>query len=121
MSYEDNSIAEIMHRIGKNEIFLPAIQRKFIWHHQQIISLFDSIMRGYPIGTFLFWSVEPKSLKEYTFYKYLPYYHERDKYLNDVAQDLEKIGNSPIIGVLDGQQRLSSMYIARYNFIYYRQ
>lgn len=110
MSYEDKSIRDIINQIGRNEIYLPAIQRKFVWSIDQISNLFDSILRGYPIGTFLFWFIHGEQIEEYTFYKFLQEYHERDKYLNDIAPKPEL--KKDIIGVLDGQQRLSSMYIA---------
>ena len=110
MSYEYKSIKEVVEMIGRNEIYLPAIQRKFVWTHEQIESIFDSIMRGYPIGTFLFWFVRGEKKNEYTFYKFLQEYHERDNYLNEIAAKPEL--KEEIIGVLDGQQRLSSMYIA---------
>jgi uncharacterized protein with ParB-like and HNH nuclease domain len=104
------SIKEIMEMIGRNEIYLPAIQRKFVWKYEQIESLFDSIMRNYPIGMFLFWFVRGEKKNEYTFYKFLQNYHERDRKFNEIAPKPEL--KEEIIGVLDGQQRLSSMYIA---------
>jgi len=110
MSYEYKSIREVLEMIGNNEIYLPAIQRKFVWKYSQIESLFDSIMRGYPIGTFFFWYVRGNKKNEYTFYKFLQDYHARDRYLNDIAPKPEL--REEIIGVLDGQQRLSSMYIS---------
>jgi len=108
MSYDSKSTKEIIKMIGENKIYLPAIQRKFVWKPEQIESLFDSIMRGYPIGTFLFWFIRGEKKNEYTFYK--QDYHERDRYLNEIAPKPEL--KEEIIGVLDGQQRLSSMYIA---------
>ena len=99
-----------MEMIGRNEVYLPAIQRKFVWKYEQIESLFDSIMRNYPIGMFLFWFVRGENENEYTFYKFLQNYHERDRWFNEIAPKPEL--KDEIIGVLDGQQRLSSMYIA---------
>ncbi len=119
MSYEHRSIREIIDRIGRNEIYLPAIQRKFVWKYDQITSLFDSIMRGYPIGTFLFWFIRGEKKEEYTFYKFLKNYHERDNYLNDIAPKPEL--KEEIIGILDGQQRLSSMYTALQGTYAYRK
>lgn len=110
MSYVYENIKETIKKIGENIIYLPAIQRKFVWKHEQIESLFDSIMRGYPIGTFLFWFIRGEKKNEYTFYKFLTEYHERDKYRNEIAPKPEL--KEEIIGILDGQQRLSSMYIA---------
>ncbi len=112
MSYESISIKKIIEKIGNNQIYLPAIQRKFVWKPDQIEKLFDSIMRGYPIGTFLFWFIQRSrtNIDDYVFYKFLQNYHERDKYLNDKAPTPEI--RDEIIGVLDGQQRLGSVYIA---------
>jgi len=109
MSYKNMTIKEAVERIGRNDMYLPAIQRKFVWHHSQIEDLFDSIMRDYPIGTFLFWCLTGKKANDYTFYKFLQEYHERRPY-NDLAP--RPITRDQVIGVLDGQQRLSSMYIA---------
>jgi uncharacterized protein with ParB-like and HNH nuclease domain len=110
MSYKAISIKEIISMIGNNEVYLPAIQRKFVWSHEQIEQLFDSILLGYPIGTFLFWTVTKKKVNDYKFYKFIQDYHERDKYLNDPAPWPET--KEKIIAVLDGQQRLGSLYVA---------
>ena len=110
MNYESKSVNDIVQMIGKNEVYLPALQRKFVWKHEQIESLFDSIMRGYPIGTFLFWDIKDARNNEYTFYKFLQNYHEKKEFLNEIAPKPEL--KEEIIGVLDGQQRLSSMYIS---------
>ena len=110
MSYESMKIREVIEMIGSNDIYLPAIQRKFVRKHTQIEKLFDSIMRDYPIGTFLFWFLKGEKINDYTFYKFLQNYHQKNKYLNDIAPKPEL--KERIIGILDGQQRLSSMYIA---------
>ncbi len=110
MSYYQHKIKEIIEKIGRNDFYLPAIQRKFVWDCQQIESFFDSIMRGYPIGTFLFWFVAGENKNNYTFYKFIQEYHERDRSRNEIAPKPEL--KEEIIGVLDGQQRLGSMYIA---------
>ena len=110
MKYQSLDIKAVMQMISQNEIYLPAIQRKFIWEPEKIVKLFDSIMRGYPIGTFLLWFVDGESKDKYTFYKFIQNYHERDRCWNEVAPRPEL--RESIIGVLDGQQRLNSMYVA---------
>ena len=80
--------------------------------------LFDSILRDYPIGTFLFWLLTDDSKNNYTFYKFLPNYHERDQFRNELAPRFTT--QQEIIGILDGQQRLSSIYIALQGFYTYR-
>ena len=59
------TIKEATDRIHKKEYLLPAIQREFVWSSDQIEMLFDSLMRGYPISSFLFWKVERDNQKNY--------------------------------------------------------
>lgn len=110
MSYEKLTIKQVIEKIGNNEIYLPAIQRKFVWKQEQTEKLFDSIQQGYPIGTFLLWFVKRPHIDNYVFYKFLQNYHQRDNYLNIRIPNPEL--KDEIIGVLDGQQRLSSIYLA---------
>lgn len=110
MSYEKMTIKQVIEKIGNNEVYLPAIQRKFVWRQEQIEKLFDSIQQGYPIGTFLFWFLKRPHIDDYVFYKFLQKYHQRDRYLNDRIPNPEL--KDEIIGILDGQQRLTSIYLA---------
>ncbi len=109
MTYHDTEIKTVLEEIKENRIYLPAIQRKLVWDHEQIEKLFDSIMRGFPIGTFLFWKLKGKAVNNYTFYQFLQEY-KKGKTKNQVAPQPET--RDEIIGILDGQQRLNSMYIA---------
>lgn len=102
------SIKDAIKAIEGSKIYLPALQRKFVWGKHQIQMLFDSLMRNYPIGTFLFWRLQKEKADTYVFYEFLKEYDERNPY------NVRKTGSflePEIIGVLDGQQRLSSMYI----------
>jgi uncharacterized protein with ParB-like and HNH nuclease domain len=56
MGYQTTTIAETLNRINK-DLFIPAIQRPFVWLPDQITRLFDSLMRGYPIGGLMFWNL----------------------------------------------------------------
>lgn len=108
MAYKSKSILQIIKDIEGSKVFLPALQRKFVWGKSQIELLFDSLMRNYPIGTFLFWNLNRETANSYVFYEFLREYDQRNPY------NKKKDGsflNPDIIGVLDGQQRLSSMYI----------
>jgi len=109
--YKNNSIAEILESINSRKIFLPALQRKYVWKTEQIESFFDSLMQGYPIGTFLFWNVPFEKAKEYVFYEFIKNYYPR-KSNNEKATLSSNIEN--VIGVLDGQQRLTSLYLSLY-------
>lgn len=51
------SIGPLMREIENNDYYLPAIQREFVWPPHKIEALFDSLLRGYPIGTMLRWKV----------------------------------------------------------------
>lgn len=115
MSYKAQTIIETIKGINQT-YYLPSIQRKFVWEVTQIESLFDSLMQGYPIGTFLFWSVEkggdPSHIDEYTFYQFIQNYSEKNS-LEFVQSKVEKPSvKEKIVAVLDGQQRLSSLYCA---------
>jgi uncharacterized protein with ParB-like and HNH nuclease domain len=112
MSFQTpRSIEEMLTAIHKHEYLMPAIQREFVWDADQIIKLVDSLMRGYPVGSFLLWDVKPETAKSYTFYEFLTNYHERDHPYADKATVPAGSGTT---AVLDGQQRLTSLNIALY-------
>jgi uncharacterized protein with ParB-like and HNH nuclease domain len=87
---------------------LPAIQREVVWGCDRIEKLFDSIMRDYPFGSLLFWRVERKSSGDYQFYEFMRDYSELDNTHNSKAS---VNGQEDITGVLDGQQRLTALYV----------
>jgi uncharacterized protein with ParB-like and HNH nuclease domain len=103
------SIEEMLTAIHKREYLMPAIQREFVWSTDQIVRLFDSLMRGYPVGSLLLWQVEPTTSQSYTFYEFLTNFHERDNPYADKATVPSGYGTT---AVLDGQQRLTSLNIA---------
>ena len=118
MGYTSATIADVIRKLNR-EIYLPAIQRKFVWDPEQIENLFDSIMRGYPFGTFLFWEIlregDPSQIDQYTFYHFLSEYDERaeTKFGGFKQTKLGKPSDLPkVVAVLDGQQRISSLYCA---------
>lgn len=110
MSYETAlKISDVVNSIHKKKYLLPAIQREFVWNTYQIERLFDSIMRNYPISSFLFWQVDKENVNDYEFYEFLREFHERDRRHNSKA---DVRGEEGITAILDGQQRLTSIYIA---------
>lgn len=113
MAYEQKSIVETIQNIKKRKMCLPPIQRKFVWTEKKIVKLMDSIMRGYPIGTFLYWKIDGKFIndKEYKLYEFIHDYSEYDGFVNRCIP--APYGDKDeILAVLDGQQRLTSLYIA---------
>lgn len=106
MSYKSDKIAQFIKRLNVN-YFLPAIQREYVWRQDQIIVLFDSLMRKYPISTFLFWELEPENYDKWEIYKFIDNFDQADTH--NETTNTNGIQNLNL--VLDGQQRLTSLYI----------
>ena len=102
------TIAEALGRIQTKSYVLPAIQREFVWKPEQIERLFDSLMQGYPFGTFLFWKVEAATGGKFKFYDFVLNYHQRDA---AHCPELGKLYHQSVTAVLDGQQRLTALNI----------
>jgi len=102
------TIAKALDRIQDQEYVLPAIQREFTWSTDQVTALFDSLMRGYPIGSFLFWQVKAAGSRDYVFYGFIREYHELKR---RHCPRLDVSPDRPVTAILDGQQRLTSLLI----------
>ena len=96
MAYETPlTIAEVMQNISANKYVLPSIQREYVWSTNQIETLFDSLMRDYPIGTFLFWEIDKEYVKKFDFYEFIKNYSENQMhavYFDTEDKDLMKAG-----------------------------
>jgi len=101
---ESETIRKIVEQLINQEggFFLPNIQRHFVWKEEQIEKLFDSIMREYPIGSLLVW----KTKSEINLRDFIKNYSFGDK-LKTGKSDT----NTKYL-ILDGQQRLQSIFIA---------
>ena len=102
------TISKALGSIERREYVLPAIQREFVWWPEQIQCLFDSLIRGYPIGSFLFWMVRREGIEKYKYYDFMLDYHERD---NAHCASVGAVTRDEITAVLDGQQRLTALNI----------
>ncbi len=92
---EPERLSRLVERVNAGEIKIPKFQRGFVWQKQDVIELLESILQGYPIGSLLFWRTEQKLKKERDIHGFaLP--PTPDKY--------------PTNYVLDGQQRLTTIY-----------
>ena len=99
-------IYDAIENIKNNKYLLPAFQRKFVWTEDQIEKLFDSLMKGYPISSMLFWNVDIEKTPKFKFYQFLNKYVERHKIHN-----VEYHPTKDFTAILDGQQRLTALYI----------
>jgi len=85
------TVNQLIEKIDTGELGLPELQRPFIWTDSKVRDLFDSMMRGYPIGYFMLW--ECPTLK-------------KKKSIGVAEHSYE----SPKEVIIDGQQRLTSLY-----------
>ena len=99
------SIINLLNQIREEQIVLPAIQRDFVWDTDRIFKLLDSVMRGYPVGIILLWETY-SDIQYRSFVR--DYHHETVHTFHDNPQKRK------LKLVLDGQQRLQSLYVALY-------
>jgi len=99
------NIVSILNAIDAGEVVLPAIQRDFIWPEEKISTLMDSILRGYPIGIVLMWET-------YNDIQYRRF--ERSFREGAIPSFMDNVPAKKLRIVLDGQQRLQSLYVALY-------
>ncbi len=103
-----DTIIKTLDEIHRHDLVLPAIQREFVWRPGQICRLFDSLMQGYPFGTFLYWRVDPENSGKFQFFDFVRDYHQRD---NPHCPPLGPMPDRQLTAVLDGQQRLTALNI----------
>ncbi len=103
-----DTIKRTLDEIHRHDLVLPAIQREFVWQPEQICRLFDSLMQGFPFGTFLYWRVAPENSGRFKFFDFVLNYHQRD---NPHCPPLPEMPNRQLTAVLDGQQRLTALNI----------
>lgn len=104
--YERKAVPEVVEEINRR-YFLPDIQRNFVWKPEQVYTLFDSIMRDYPISTFLFWKQSGAFLKKEKIKKleFVKTSKEQNKENTEISSAKE------YFLVLDGQQRLTTFFL----------
>jgi len=106
MAYHSDTVAAVINRVNHG-YFLPAIQREFVWSPEQIVELFDSVMRGYPIGSFLFWNLKPENHDKWEIYQFI----DQARHGGTHNQLANTNGVPDVTLVLDGQQRLTAFMI----------
>lgn len=119
MEYIPVRVSDIIRQVNA-DIFLPAIQREFVWGTEKIERLFDSIMADFPIGSFLYWRLQEKNKDEWPVYEFIRDYDAESPH--NATANMAGI-NKDITLVLDGQQRITSLYIGlkgSHRYFYYR-
>lgn len=87
-------IGDLFDEIAEGKLRVPQFQRPFIWKPSDMLALFDSIHKGYPIGSLLLWeSREQMSSLDY---------------IGPI--DIPSPGTTPMTYILDGHQRLATLF-----------
>src|SRR5579862_8194647 len=119
MEYTSIGVSEIIRRVN-DDIYLPAIQREFVWGTAKIERLFDSIMADFPIGSFLFWNLEQENKYQWPVYEFIRDFDA--EHPHNALANMAGI-NKDISLVLDGQQRIASFFVGlrgSHRHFYYR-
>ena len=104
MSYKSRTLFRLLQDINQS-IFLPHIQRPFVWEEEQMLKLFDSLMRNYPIQTLLLW----RTTDEIKARRFMPQVMW-DADLSDYYEPAVSREGYEKVFVLDGQQRLQTLF-----------
>lgn len=109
------TIFDALEKIKSGQYVMPAFQRQFVWSMEQIEKLWDSILLDYPIATFLFWRVDESNVTADTYFC---------NFLRKVTFDSRKQADSTNYeltnidlqttdtAILDGQQRLTALFLS---------
>jgi len=133
LSHSTTSVRDLVGRLiepdgdvadaASQPIVIPSLQREFCWNQAKIEALFDSLLRGLPIGTLLLWNTgheDPKAENEAK-YQFIRHYANRSNfptgevdgrtvcYHSQKTDTIESHSNYTF--ALDGQQRLTSFLI----------
>jgi hypothetical protein len=105
MSYATITIGNFLSDVN-TRYFLPAIQRPFVWDSDQVVALLDSLMKGYPISSFMFWVVDDDLKRELKIYNFI------ENWKPGMQNPTASADGRKVTLVLDGQQRITSLLIA---------
>ena len=118
------TIFEALQNVERGKYVMPAFQRQYVWSMEQIEKLWDSILLDYPISTFLFWHLDKDNVASDAYFcEFLP----EATFNHHKQSDESNYRTGPIniavtdIAILDGQQRLTSLYLSLYGSTYLRE
>lgn len=118
------SIYEALQNINNGKYVMPVFQRQYVWSMEQIEKLWDSILLDYPIATFLLWHLDDDNVSWDTYFcNFLPkVIFDNRKKSDSTNYELTSIDISKTdTAILDGQQRLTSLYISLFGEAHIRQ
>ena len=94
--FPDN-LGNLMIAVQKGDYRIPQFQREYVWEKSKVISLFDSIYKEYPIGSFFLWKADRE---------------HNGLFRHSIDLDVPDIGKDDNVSfILDGQQRITSLYV----------
>ena len=122
----DNSVTvyEAMQNIKSGKYVMPAFQRQYVWSMEQVEKLWDSILLDYPIATFLFWHVDDDNVTWDTYFCTFLSKGTFDsrKQADSTNYELTSIDvKITDTAILDGKQRLTSLFLSLFGDAYIRQ
>lgn len=89
-------IRQLLGQVLTGQVRIPAFQRAFVWDSERIAHFMDSIYKGYPYGSLLFWTTQHKL--------------DSDRHIGPYALP-EAEEKNPVTYILDGQQRVTSLFM----------
>ena len=102
---DKKTIREIIEKVinGKWRLYIPAFQRDFVWDEDDVRDFFDSILRGYPVGSIILW-------------QHAGYDPEDDPFAEPLISGIKTYEGAKKYYILDGQQRLTAIMLLFYNW-----
>lgn len=101
MALLNKTISELLTDIERGRIALPDMQREFVWENTQIRDLVDSLYKNHPVGMILLWQTAPSENVPLT-------------RIDDTTKEISEYSEL----VIDGQQRLTSLYLIKHGVIF---
>lgn len=102
LDVDDRRLDDVITQVGKGKYRIPEFQREFVWDRTDVVDLFDSIYKSYPIGSFFFWKV-PDDMWDF--------FRDVEELDQPSLEEVRRTEFPEISFVLDGQQRLTSLYV----------
>lgn len=115
----EETLNDLLSKAGREAgatLLIPELQRPYVWRPEQVVTLVDSLMRGWPFGTLLLWKVTDTEL---TSIPSRPFWKLVDRTKEEGGEKVSKQGApAEYQMVLDGQQRVQSLLLAFYGDIW---